>query len=289
MYRVPCIAALLGLTLCTLPLNKTTAQQSEVNVVIYESARNKIGLMRYCRNNSELGPAVADKAVKALETDVRTFPLENRLAREQGDRAEKAGEDGFLEAGRRRDIASFAQLFRTTPSDLCKQWAEETLRVQVTRTAAPPTAAPPVSIAAEPQRVRPKVARPPLNAAPPDAAPRVAGLPPLPTKAPVKPAEPELTLLQRMIASGGSPGGNPPSPPHNWASAPPDKTEVAAFCYRQRQICRKVCALRFRNDLVGCPQSCESRVIRCNRIACYKWTDPEFLIAEKFGGFQCYR
>jgi hypothetical protein len=291
VYKVRCIAALLGLTLCTLPLDKTTAQQSEVNVVIYESARNKIGLMRYCRNNSELDPAVADKAVKALETDVRTFPLENKLAREQGDRAEKAGEDGFLEAGRRRDIASFAQLFRTTRADLCKQWAEETLRVQVTRTAAPPTAAPPVSIAAEPERASPKIARPPLKPERPDAAPRAAGLPPLPTKAPapVKPAEPELTLLQQMMASGSSPGGNPPSPPHNWASAPPDSTEVAAFCYGQRQICRKICALRFRNDLVGCPQICESRVIRCNRTACFKWSDSEFLIAEKFGGYQCYR
>jgi hypothetical protein len=65
--------------------------------------------------------------------------------------------------------------------------------------------------------------------------------------------------------------------------------EVAAFCYEQRRICRKICNLRsnFDDRFDGCPQSCESRELRCNATACYKWTEPDFLIAERFGGFKC--
>jgi hypothetical protein len=65
--------------------------------------------------------------------------------------------------------------------------------------------------------------------------------------------------------------------------------KVADFCYDQRRICRKICTLRsrFEDRFDGCPQSCESREIRCARTACYRWTEPEFLIAERFGGYQC--
>ena len=64
---------------------------------------------------------------------------------------------------------------------------------------------------------------------------------------------------------------------------------VAEFCYRQRVICRKICDLhsRFEDRFDGCPQSCESREIRCITSACYRWTEPDFLIAERFGGSQC--
>jgi hypothetical protein len=65
--------------------------------------------------------------------------------------------------------------------------------------------------------------------------------------------------------------------------------KVAEFCYSQRGICRKICNLRsrFEDRFDGCPQSCESREIRCSRTGCYRWTEPEFLIAERFGGYQC--
>jgi hypothetical protein len=67
--------------------------------------------------------------------------------------------------------------------------------------------------------------------------------------------------------------------------------EVAEFCYVQRGICRKICNLRSRFDdrFDGCPQSCESREGRCSRTGCYRWSEAEFLIAERFGGFQCAR
>jgi hypothetical protein len=65
--------------------------------------------------------------------------------------------------------------------------------------------------------------------------------------------------------------------------------KVAAFCSMQREICRKICNLhsRFEDRFDGCPQSCESREIRCIATACFRWTDPDFLIAERFGGAQC--
>ena len=65
--------------------------------------------------------------------------------------------------------------------------------------------------------------------------------------------------------------------------------QVEAFCYSQRTICRKICNLRSRFDdrFDGCPQSCESRETRCFSTACYRWSEPEFLIAERFGGYKC--
>ena len=67
--------------------------------------------------------------------------------------------------------------------------------------------------------------------------------------------------------------------------------EVAEFCHGQRRICRKICDLRsrFEDRFDGCPQSCESREGRCTRTGCYRWTEPEFLIAERFGGYQCHQ
>lgn len=69
----------------------------------------------------------------------------------------------------------------------------------------------------------------------------------------------------------------------------PTGRQVAEFCQTQRQICRKICYLnsRFEDDFDGCPHSCDSRAGRCIRTGCYRWMDPDFLIAEKFGGLRC--
>jgi hypothetical protein len=130
MFQVLSLVVLLGLMLCILPSHKTMAQQFSASGMVYEAARNKIGLIRYCRNNGLLDPAIADQAVAAVETGLSELPPGDASAREQGDRAQRAGEDGFWEAGRRRDIASVAKLFRTTPADLCREWGNETLRAQ---------------------------------------------------------------------------------------------------------------------------------------------------------------
>ena len=65
--------------------------------------------------------------------------------------------------------------------------------------------------------------------------------------------------------------------------------DVGDFCYEQRRICRKICTLRsrFEDRFDGCPSSCDSRETRCVSSACYRWSEPEFLIAERFGGFKC--
>ena len=65
--------------------------------------------------------------------------------------------------------------------------------------------------------------------------------------------------------------------------------EVAEFCYLQGRICRKVCNLRsrFDDEFNGCSHSCDSRAGRCTRTGCYRWVDPDFLIAEKFGAYKC--
>ena len=69
----------------------------------------------------------------------------------------------------------------------------------------------------------------------------------------------------------------------------PREEKIAEFCEDQRQICRKICRLRFRDDDIGCPQTCVSRESRCFVSACYRWTEPEFLIAERFGGLKCFQ
>lgn len=77
--------------------------------------------------------------------------------------------------------------------------------------------------------------------------------------------------------------------PDNPPDSEQEEVDVAEFCHVQRKICRKVCNLRsrFENDFDGCPQSCDSREVRCNRTGCFRWVDPDFLIAERFGGAEC--
>ena len=78
-------------------------------------------------------------------------------------------------------------------------------------------------------------------------------------------------------------------PDEPYPDEPPAEQRVAEFCFSQRQICRKICNLksRFEDNFDGCPQSCETREIRCGQAACFRWSEPEFLIAERFGGYKC--
>ena len=81
----------------------------------------------------------------------------------------------------------------------------------------------------------------------------------------------------------------PQSYPDDRSDAAPTGRDVADFCFSQRQMCRKICRLRsrFEDNFDGCPSSCESREGRCAKTGCYRWSEPEFLIAEKFGGSKC--
>ena len=212
MIQVPSLVVLLGLTLYFFSSYKAIAQQFSDSGVVYESARNKIGLIRYCSRHELLSPEVAEQAVSAVEAGLSKLPWSDTFARELGDRAQQAGEDGFWDAGRKRDIASIARLFRTTPADLCHAWADETLRAlaperrkQVTTAGA--TAPSQVLPQAEPTPAEPiQVYKRPVRIA------RPAPHPPLPEKAPAQPNAAELTSLQRTLptsshlASGNTAG-----------------------------------------------------------------------------------
>jgi hypothetical protein len=101
-------------------------------------------------------------------------------------------------------------------------------------------------------------------------------------------------FLVLAVAGGGGPLGaadirsqRGEPYPNDKRSAEDAEEQLVAFCNEQRKICKKICNLRFRDDLIGCPQSCSSREIRCGQTSCYKWSEQEFLIAERFGGGQC--
>ena len=234
MRKASYVAALLGLTLCILPPDTAAAQQSDPSGIVYESARNRIGLMRYCRNNTTLDTAIAEKAVKLIEADLRTLPRENELTRELGDRAEEAGEDGFLDVVRRRDIASFARLFRTTPAGLCQEWAAETLRVQEPGSRA-------YNIATiEPIRAGRTIAPDVTHAI---AIPPSAVLPPLPAKAPLPVAEAQPASQQQtltMAAQVGNPPFSQQIPPLARSGYPASSPQVVPraveFCTRDAEL-----------------------------------------------------
>jgi hypothetical protein len=120
-------------------------------------------------------------------------------------------------------------------------------------------------------------------------------IPPEPDNSITEAAKDLLTGDETDAAGTGTPPFStdieqqPQTNPNN--APPPDEApteqDVAAFCDGQRRICGKVCDLRSRNDFTGCPQRCESRVARCNKTGCYKWTEPELIIAGSFGGQKC--
>jgi len=209
MFQVQSLVALLGLTLCVLPSHKTMAQEFSESGVVYEAARNKIGLIRYCRDNQFLAPAIADQTVAAMGARLSKLPPGETFDRQRGDRAQQAGEDGFWEAGRRRYIASVANLFRTTPAELCQEWADETLRAQVQTRRSEATT---IAVAAPIQPVQPlpqaepiQADRPPARATAAVRAARSAPPPPMPEKAPFLPIKAEFASLQRTLPAGSQP------------------------------------------------------------------------------------
>ncbi len=213
MFRVPSLVVLVGVTLCSFLLQKAMAQQFDESDVVYEAARNKIGLIHYCRDNGLLDPAMAGRALIAVETGLRELAPRDTIGRGRGDRAEQAGEDGFWEAGRRRGLASVARLFRTTPADLCQEWADDTLRALAPSHPGEPT----IAVMEPIQPIRPllQTELPPVETVAsyrpvgrPTAAVEAAAstpIPPLPEKAHVLPIEADLATVPRALPAGGRP------------------------------------------------------------------------------------
>ena len=69
------LAAILGVSLCCGPTTSASAQQSDGPSTFYAYARNKIGLLRYCRNQAIIGQVAADRAVKAVEVGLRRLAV----------------------------------------------------------------------------------------------------------------------------------------------------------------------------------------------------------------------
>jgi hypothetical protein len=131
MLRQSYLAAILGLSLCCGQTISASAQQSDGPDGFYEYARNKIGLLRYCRDQALLGQVTADRAVVSIENALGRVAVINDLIKERGDKAEKAGQAGLWEeANGRRDLASVADQFGTTTANLCKELSGQTRAVQ---------------------------------------------------------------------------------------------------------------------------------------------------------------
>ena len=144
MFRQSYLAATLGVALCCGCAASASAQQSDAPDGFYEYARNKIGLLRYCRDQALLGQVTADRAVEAIEIALGRVAVSDDLVKERGERAQKAGQLGFWEkANGRRNLASIAALLGTTTADLCKELGGQTKAVQqqpFTRQVAPKVA-----------------------------------------------------------------------------------------------------------------------------------------------------
>jgi len=131
MIRRSHLAVMLGLSLCCGHTASTSAQQSDGPDTFYVYARNKIGLLRYCRDHALVGQVTADRAIKAVETGLRRLAVADGLARERGNQTEKAGEAGLWEEPNgKQNLASVAKLFGTTTAGLCKEMAGQTRAIQ---------------------------------------------------------------------------------------------------------------------------------------------------------------
>jgi hypothetical protein len=117
---------MLGLSGCAA---SASAQQYDELDGFHEYARNKIGLLRYCRDQALIGQVTAERAIKAIEAALRHFPVSDALVKKRGERAEKLGETGFWEANgknARADLASVASRTGASTADLCKELAGQT-------------------------------------------------------------------------------------------------------------------------------------------------------------------
>jgi hypothetical protein len=123
-YR--CLPVLLGLAFGATLASAQQAQQDPERDLTYELARNKVGLLRYCKQRGFLDAKVADEAIEGAQGGVTVVTAfrETAVSQRDGDLAEKNGEAGLWGAGR-SPMEQMAESFVLTPRELCRQWAEE--------------------------------------------------------------------------------------------------------------------------------------------------------------------
>ena len=105
------------------------AQEDDRQAVLYQSARNKIGLLRWCRDKGFLGQITAERAIDAIDAGARRIPV-NAALKDRGDNAEEIGTAGFWVANGQRELSSVAELFGTTTEALCRELAGQTRKLQ---------------------------------------------------------------------------------------------------------------------------------------------------------------
>ena len=202
MLRRSYLAATLGLSVCCCCTVSASAQQSDRPEIFYEYARNKVGLLRYCRDRALLGQVTADRAIEAIELGLRRLAVSDGRIKERGDRAEKTGEAGFWEeANGRQDLASVARVFGTSPAGLCKELGGQTKIL-------------PSSVAKQP----------PPKAAPQQARSNVNSLTPA-----TKPANPPAASAKAVAA----PPARPPVPETGWPFGLKSPLEVNKWRYNR--------------------------------------------------------
>jgi hypothetical protein len=128
MLRCVAFAGVFGLSLYGSLITPARPEQNKGRDIVYESARNRIGLLRFCRSTALLDRSTADVAIKVSERGLNALPTPETRAARAGDDAQAQGEAGVLGPDGKRDIADFAVHFKTTPGALCKEWAAESLR-----------------------------------------------------------------------------------------------------------------------------------------------------------------
>jgi hypothetical protein len=126
MIEYRCLSVLLGLTFgATFAVAQQMSQDPQRDV-LYETARNKVGLLRYCKQQGLLDAKIADEAIEGAEEGVSAIAAfrETPVSQRNGDLAEKNGEAGLWGAWRSPMEQMAASLVRT-PRELCIIWADE--------------------------------------------------------------------------------------------------------------------------------------------------------------------
>ncbi len=126
MIGCRCLSLVLGLAFGTTFAAAQHAQQNPDRDLTYEMARNKVGLLRYCKQQGLLDAKLADEAIEGAQggVSVVTAFRDTPVSQQDGDRAEKNGEAGLWGASR-RPMEKMAESFVKTPAALCKDWADD--------------------------------------------------------------------------------------------------------------------------------------------------------------------
>lgn len=122
VLKVTCVAASLGLSLCC-GWTAAIAQQSDQDAGLYEFARNKVGLLRFCRDQGLIDKVTAEKASDAIRAGIRRIDVSSRLIKDRGDRAEAVGESGFWEVDGPHYHNDVSRRLGRTPAEMCLEVA----------------------------------------------------------------------------------------------------------------------------------------------------------------------